>query len=229
MCGIVGRIGLEHNCKITLEGIKELQYRGYDSFGILFSNGKSNKLVKKAGEPDDKLIKTLELEKSTIEIGHTRWATHGKATQNNAHPHSDESEECFVVMNGIIENHTQIKQLLSKEGISFTSETDTEVIPHLFMKYYNESREEVKKEKAINALQKVLSATEGEFSFLLKYKNILIGYKFVNPIIVGRNKNELFISSDLNVVQDNTEEYTVNMFLYFSKKENSPSVAERTF
>ena len=202
MCGIIGRISLESNPKKTIDGLKELEYRGYDSYGILFSNREFELIKKNIGCINEDILGNENLE-SFIEIGHTRWATHGGVKKENAHPHSSNDEKFHIVMNGIIENFMELKKELIKERISFKSETDTEVVIALFSKYYLNSYS--KEKSLLIAMRKTLSILKGEFSFLIKFSNYLIGYKNMNPIIIGKSKNEFFISSDLNLVQRNSE------------------------
>ncbi|NBW28853.1 hypothetical protein EBR37_00530 [bacterium] len=138
MCGIVGYLGKKDGIKSVLLGLKELEYRGYDSAGIAAIDIERILIDKKVGRVS-KLEKSLKKSsnKYSLAIGHTRWATHGKPTETNAHPHFNTSKNIFVVHNGIIENYQEIKDLLIKNGYIFESETDTEVVPHLIDYYYN--------------------------------------------------------------------------------------------
>jgi glucosamine--fructose-6-phosphate aminotransferase (isomerizing) len=138
MCGIVGYIGNRNGSDIVIAGLKALEYRGYDSAGIALLDGKARpKLVKQVGRVDglEQLLKAEKPGKAPIAIGHTRWATHGKPSVINAHPHSNTSRDIFVVHNGIIENYMELKEWLQEKGYTFASETDTEVVPHL-IDYY---------------------------------------------------------------------------------------------
>src|SRR5688572_16894385 len=134
MCGIVGYIGSRDGSGIVLDGLKALEYRGYDSAGVVMldKNGKP-KLFRQVGRVDglEKLVTEGKVGKSQITIGHTRWATHGKPSVVNAHPHSNSDQTIFAVHNGIIENYAELRNWLGKKGYVFASETDTEVIPHL--------------------------------------------------------------------------------------------------
>ena len=137
MCGIVGYTGKKSASKILINGLKCLEYRGYDSAGVAILQNESLKLSKKAGKLH---VLTDELKKFPLEghigIGHVRWATHGIPNEINAHPHMDDKGKIAVVHNGIIENHQILRKKLIEEGHKFTSDTDTEVIPHLISKYY---------------------------------------------------------------------------------------------
>jgi glucosamine--fructose-6-phosphate aminotransferase (isomerizing) len=141
MCGIVGYIGSQNTRDILIDGLKELEYRGYDSAGIAILQDTNVEVYKALGkivnleEKTNKEKCTLNDNKLSIGIGHTRWATHGKPTELNAHPHL--GEYSYVVHNGIIENYKELKDELIKEGHNFVSQTDTEVIVHLFEYYFN--------------------------------------------------------------------------------------------
>ncbi len=190
----------------TLEGLKFLEYRGYDSYGILLSNEKEEKLQKDIGELPKEQIEKLKNFKSNIEIGHTRWATHGRVTKTNAHPHFDKDKKFYVVMNGIIENYLDIKTKF-KNKINFISESDTEVIPQLYSYFIKETKDS--KSDLLLVTKKILKKLKGEFSFIIKYKNILLAYKNINPIIVGTKKNEIIISSDIGLVQNNSQKHNI--------------------
>lgn len=198
MCGIIGRISVHDNPSKTLYGLKELEYRGYDSYGIVLYNHstKETLLQKDTHELPLDVIENLSKVKSNIEIGHTRWATHGRVITENAHPHCDNRCEFFVVMNGIIENFYDVKSKLIQEGFTFKSETDTEIIPILYAKYH--------KGNLVQTTHTVLKELKGEFSFAVYHKDQLLVYKNINPIIIGESDNELFISSDMNNVLENS-------------------------
>lgn len=136
MCGIIGYVGMENKAmEVILEGLSKLEYRGYDSAGLaLIENGKLF-IEKKSGKLQN-LKKALEgkKEEACIGIGHTRWATHGNPTDENSHPHFSQNKKVAVVHNGIIENYIELRDQLEKEGVIFTSQTDSEVVAHLFAK-----------------------------------------------------------------------------------------------
>ena len=200
MCGIVGYIGKNNTTKILLDGLKELEYRGYDSAGIAVLNQNKIDVFKALGK-----IKNLEEKVNSskqddyeLGIGHTRWATHGKPTELNAHPHL--GEYSYVVHNGIIENYKELKEELMAKGHKFVSQTDTEVIVHLFEHYNNEFDDtKIAFENTINRL-------EGAFSILLITKadpEKIFFFKHGSPLIIARGKEEneiLFSSSDAPLI-----------------------------
>ncbi|MCA9486918.1 glutamine--fructose-6-phosphate transaminase (isomerizing) [Candidatus Woesearchaeota archaeon] len=189
----------------TLRGLQKLQYRGYDSFGILLWNRGENSvlLCKEKGELSAEIMESLLQKKSNIELGHTRWATHGKSSRENAHPHFDTKQEFFVVMNGIVENADEVRTELQSEGVVFVSETDTEIIPQLYAYYYEE-------DSSLSLLQlteKVLERLFGEFSFILKFGHEILAYKHSNPLLVGKKDSEWYLCSDASDIQSKCSEY----------------------
>ena len=199
MCGIVGYIGTKDTKEILLDGLKELEYRGYDSAGIavLQNNTFHNyKAIGKLVNLEDK-TKDFHTKDFAIGIGHTRWATHGKPTELNAHPHL--GEYSYVVHNGIIENYSELKQQLLADGVTFLSQTDTEVIVHLFEKNFKKSQ------NALEAFSETLKQLEGAFAILLVTKSeseTIFFAKQGSPMIVGINaENEkYFASSDTPLI-----------------------------
>lgn len=193
MCGIIAYNGKEPAYPIIFEGLKRLEYRGYDSAGIAISNGSIN-VVKKKGKVDN-LIKEVKTElKGSIGIGHTRWATHGEPNDVNAHPHLSGDGKIILVHNGIIENHETLKKALIELGHKFESQTDTEVLVHLIEEYKN--REKISLEDAVRlALQKVIGAY-AIVVYSIDEPDILIGAKKSSPLVIGIGKDELFMASD---------------------------------
>ena len=194
MCGIVGYIGNSDTKKILIDGLKELEYRGYDSAGIALLTGTDIEVYKAVG----KLVNLEEkvnnncstCVKYTTGIGHTRWATHGKPTELNAHPHL--GEYSFVVHNGIIENYKELKDELMSEGVTFLSQTDTEVIVHLFEKFNNQLND------CNEAFKQTISSLKGAFAILLITKNELNKIFFAkhgSPMILGKASDEVFFGS----------------------------------
>lgn len=202
MCGIIGYVGKQDIVPILIEGLKKLEYRGYDSAGIAVLNGEDVQIRRVKGK-----IKILEdslrEEKltGTYGIGHTRWATHGRPSEENAHPHQDCTHSIVVVHNGIIENYLEIKNTLRDEGHKFVSETDTEIIAHLIEKYHNNSLE--------SAVQKAVKELVGNFAISVvskKETNKIVTAKVGPPTVIGLGEGENFISSDLNPLLPHTQE-----------------------
>jgi len=204
MCGIVGYIGEKNSIPIILEGLKRLEYRGYDSAGIGIINTTECKVVKTKG-------KVAELEKlinkgsihSNLGIGHTRWATHGEPSMVNAHPHINEAHTIFLIHNGIIENYATLKKGLQEEGYKFKSETDTEVLVHLIDHYLKT------KNNLFQAVRYALNEVEGTYGIAVIYKNepekIVVARKG-SPLVIGIGKNENFVASDVNALIAHTSQ-----------------------
>ncbi|MFC2161402.1 glutamine--fructose-6-phosphate transaminase (isomerizing) [Acidobacteriota bacterium] len=202
MCGIIGYVGKQDIVPILIEGLKKLEYRGYDSAGIAVLNDDDIQIRRVEGK-----IKILEdslrEEKlhGTYGIGHTRWATHGRPSEENAHPHRDCTQSIVVVHNGIIENYLEIKNTLKAEGHKFVTETDTEVIAHLIEKYYDNSLED--------SVQKAVKELVGNFAISVvskKEKDKIVTAKVGPPTVIGLGEGENFISSDLNPLLPHTQE-----------------------
>ncbi|MBS3147995.1 glutamine--fructose-6-phosphate transaminase (isomerizing) [Candidatus Woesearchaeota archaeon] len=189
MCGILGYLGNKNGVPLVHEGLKALSYRGYDSWGIAAIRGKETIIQKEVGD----ISKCAPMDAhSPIVIGHTRWATHGGVTDNNAHPHTNNDGTISVVHNGIIENYHLLKEALLEEGYTFTSETDTEVIPHLIDFY-------MKRGKTFkDAFARTLKDLKGSYAILAMHA--LEGIHFArngSPLILGIGDNEMFVSSDI--------------------------------
>lgn len=197
MCGIFGYVGNKNNtAQIVLEGLKLLEYRGYDSWGIAVKKEKKLEVDKHVGKIGNA---TTYLPKSSLGIGHTRWATHGGVTEKNAHPHLDCTGSIAVVHNGIVENFQELKEELIKKGHKFISETDTEVIPHLV-------EEKLKKEGFASSVRDTFSALRGLNAVVIANatsKEIIVA-KNGSPLIVGIGENEYFASSDVVGIVDHT-------------------------
>ncbi len=193
MCGIVGYIGEQEKKQIILEGLKELEYRGYDSAGIAVLKDDDITYFKAVGKLKNLEEKTKEFSSKGfgLAIGHTRWATHGKPNEINAHPHF--GEYSFVIHNGIIENYQELKKELQEKGVSFLSQTDSEVIVHLFEMFIKDGFD------AFEAFEKTVQKLEGAFAILLISKidkEKIFFAKNLVPLIVGKNsKNEIFFGS----------------------------------
>lgn len=205
MCGIVGYVGnKENSVRVLIDGLKKLEYRGYDSAGIAFiSNGKLN-IQKEKGELVN-LQNRVNLDKKLdIGIGHTRWATHGKSNALNAHPHR--VGKFTIVHNGIIENYNELKEELKKEGYDFNSETDTEVLCSLIDKLYKEDN------NILNAINKLKNEIKGTYAVGIMcddYPDQLYAVKNKSPLIIGVGDNENYIASDVPAILDKTRKYIV--------------------
>ena len=206
MCGIVGYLGDREALPIILNGLKRLEYRGYDSAGIAIYNGLSTSSCKSKGKISklEKQLKKRKNLKGDIGIGHTRWATHGEPNNVNAHPHFSNSNKLCIVHNGIIENYSTIKQKLIKEGFSFKSETDTEVLINLIE--YIKDKENVKLGEAVQiALNQVVGAYAIAVIDSDKPDEIVVA-KLGSPLCIGLGKGEHFIGSDVTPFIEFTKE-----------------------
>ena len=201
MCGIIGYIGEKQAQDVILNGLKRLEYRGYDSAGIAVLEGNEISLIKRRGKLrvliDELNVSPIE---GTIGIGHTRWATHGVPNDTNAHPHLDCDGKIAVVHNGIIENYLELKKMLIKEGHRFVSETDTETVAHLVEKFYNADLEK--------AVRKAVKMLKGSYALAIIHKDEpgkIVGARCDSPLIVGLGKGENFLASDVPAVLDHTD------------------------
>ncbi len=206
MCGIIGCLGKNNAMPILLDGLKRLEYRGYDSSGIAIINNKKAVSIKAVGrikELDKKIKAFKEKDKldGNIGIAHTRWATHGSPTEKNAHPHSGCDGKIWVVHNGIIENYQEIKKLLIKKGHKFVSDTDTEVISHLIEDFYNGD--------ISDALNKTLKVLKGAYGIVLIHSSEpekILAAKNGSPLIIGLGEGETIIASDVSAIARHTKQ-----------------------
>ncbi|MCF7955265.1 MAG: glutamine--fructose-6-phosphate transaminase (isomerizing), partial [Phycisphaerae bacterium] len=214
MCGIVAYLGNKTAQPILIEGLKRLEYRGYDSAGIALLENEDISVTKSAGR-----ISNLEHcltqvgSHASLGIGHTRWATHGQPNTINAHPHQDYSGKIVVVHNGIIENYATLKKWLEKKGVAFVSETDSEVIANLIGYFYSEGNN-MKGRQSSGALskfewavQEALSELVGTYGLAIickDYPDTLIGAKKGSPLILGVGEKEFIISSDASAIVEHT-------------------------
>ena len=201
MCGIVGYIGQKQAAPILIEGLSKLEYRGYDSSGIAVIDNNEIKVEKAKGRLSILAEKTDDGKNmhGTIGIGHTRWATHGEPSDVNSHPHLSMSGRFAVVHNGIIENYIALKKKLIDKGFEFVSETDTEVIAHLFEYYY--------KGDILDTMIKVIEHVEGSYALGVlcsDYPEQFIAVRKASPMIVGIGENESFVASDVTAVLKHT-------------------------
>lgn len=199
MCGIIGYIGRREAAPLIVEGLKKLEYRGYDSFGVA-TLGTGIDIDKHQGRISEKAGTTAGL-KGKIGIGHTRWATHGIPSDWNAHPHTDCSGKIAVVHNGIIENYADLKRHLQSRGHTFRSETDTEVIAHLIEEEY------AKKPDLLIAVQAVIPKLKGSYAVLViaAGEDRIIAARNASPLVIGIGDGEFFAASDMTPVIEFTE------------------------
>lgn len=203
MCGIVGYVGKNNAVPYLINGLKKLEYRGYDSSGILLNNNENNNstfyLYKKSGKIQNLISSLPENLYGTSGIGHTRWATHGVVTDYNAHPFLDMTGNIAVVHNGIIENSELLRKELSKKGVKFESDTDSEVIPNLIAHFYNGNLADAVKE----ALKKLI----GTYALAIMHKyepDKIVVAKLGGPLAIGISDENYYIASDVNAIVGNT-------------------------
>ena len=201
MCGIIGYIGNKHPKDILLNGLKTLEYRGYDSAGIALKKDKEIQVIKSVGQISnlENKINEAKLIPATMGIAHTRWATHGEANLINAHPQI--VGKVTLVHNGIIENAIELKEELKKEGYQFKSDTDTEVISALIDKYY--------KKDPVEAIQKAIDTLKGSYALAIIFNDVdkIYAVRKESPLIVGEGIKENFVASDLIAIIDYTNKY----------------------
>src|SRR6516165_2762419 len=203
MCGIVGYVGTQKAVPIILEGLKRLEYRGYDSAGLAVYCGDDQLEVRRAKGKLRNLEDAIRLSPvdGTFGIGHTRWATHGRPTEENAHPHRDCHGDIVVVHNGIVENYLALKHQLVEEGHKFVTETDTEVIAHLVEKYFDGNLE--------NAVRDAVRQLTGVFALSVisrKDPNKIVAARSGPPVVVGLGDNEYFVASDVPAILSHTRD-----------------------
>src|SRR5881275_1971330 len=204
MCGIVGYVGKKEVVPVIIEGLRRLEYRGYDSAGIAVSgNGAGLQIRRAEGKLRnlEDVIRSKPLE-GTYGIGHTRWATHGRPTEENAHPHRDCTGRIVVVHNGIIENYLDLKHQLQGEGHAFVTETDTEIVAHLVER-------EMKDDGLENAVRRALLYMRGLFALVLISSddpNKIVPVRNGPPIVVGLGDNEFFVASDIPAILAHTRD-----------------------
>jgi glucosamine--fructose-6-phosphate aminotransferase (isomerizing) len=212
MCGIIGYVGTKAAAPVLLEGLRRLEYRGYDSAGIAVLHDGALLVRKRAGKIDEGIARELIADPVTGEIGiaHTRWATHGPPSDENSHPHLDRSGRIAVVHNGVIENFEQIKQRLLKTGHEFRSSTDTEVLAHLIGEHYEQCTEEVDTVNPLtravrDALREVIG-TYGIAVICTEQPGVIVGARRGSPLIIGIGDGENFLTSDANAVVAHTRQ-----------------------
>jgi glucosamine--fructose-6-phosphate aminotransferase (isomerizing) len=210
MCGIVGYIGNRQASSILLDGLRRLEYRGYDSAGVALCGASGLHVVKKAGRIDNLRLAVDEARpEGTMGISHTRWATHGPATDENAHPHADQGGKLVLVHNGVIENYQTLRDQLTAKGHTFHSQTDTEVLSHLVGTYFDESTEKDGTQRLVNALKAALARVKGTYGLAVMHADlpgVIIGARLGSPLIIGLGKHEHFLASDVAAVVNHTRD-----------------------
>jgi len=212
MCGIVGYIGKQQASPVILEGLRRLEYRGYDSAGVALVRDGNFELRKKKGKIDEGLAKVLQTRPATgqLGVGHTRWATHGAPSDENSHPHCDQKGRIAVVHNGIIENYDRLKERL--KGHKFHSATDTEVLAHLIGEHYDRIASKPQSngthplaQAVMDALREVIGAY-GIAVICTDYPDVMIGARRGSPLIVGVGEGENFLASDATAIASHTRQ-----------------------
>src|SRR5450432_144382 len=202
MCGIVGYIGPKRVVPLILDGLRRLEYRGYDSAGIAVVGDSGKMEIRRAPGKLRNLEESIRITPldGVYGIGHTRWATHGRPTEENAHPHRDCTGEIVVVHNGIIENYVELKHQLIKEGHKFLTETDTEIIAHLIEKYSKDAS----LEEAVLKTVKVMSGAYALVALSTRDPLKIVAARLGPPIVVGLGENEFFVASDIPAILQHT-------------------------
>jgi len=204
MCGIIGYVGHRECLPILIEGLKRLEYRGYDSAGVAVHKDGQLQIVKAAGK-----IRQLEarLQQQPVSgrfgMGHTRWATHGEPNDINAHPHTDEAKNVALVHNGIIENFATLKAALIAEGHTFTTDTDTEVLAHLIEKYLKRG---LKLERAVGAALRDVEGTYGIVVMAASEPGVIVGARNGSPMVLGIADGEYYLASDVAAIVEHTRQ-----------------------
>src|SRR5689334_25268735 len=201
MCGIVGYIGSREVSSVLVDGLKRLEYRGYDSCGVALMDALSPTVIRAVGRIrglEEKILETSPLKDDAVKvikcgIGHTRWATHGRPSEDNSHPHRDCTGRIYVAHNGIIENYLELKRRLIAEGHRFTSATDTEVLPHLIESYFEGD--------LYSAVRRALREVEGVYGIVVVSTETagrqIVAARNGPPLVVGLGAGETFIASDV--------------------------------
>jgi len=201
MCGIIGRVGDGSALEPLLTGLENLEYRGYDSAGVAVQNGSGINVEKRSGKVKELKESIGEPLDGEVGIGHTRWSTHGPPTDANAHPHTDESEDVAVVHNGIIENYVELRERLAENGYVFTSDTDTEVIPHLVQYYLDAGFD------SESAFRQAIDELEGSYAVtaMVTGQHVLYAARQGSPLVVGMEDGEYFLASDVPAFLEYTD------------------------
>jgi glucosamine--fructose-6-phosphate aminotransferase (isomerizing) len=210
MCGIVGYVGKKQVVPVIIDGLKRLEYRGYDSAGIAVAGNGEGLQIRRAEGKLRNLEEAIRLKPldGTYGIGHTRWATHGRPTEENAHPHRDCTGRIVVVHNGIVENYLSLKRKLTEEGHKFTTETDTEIIAHLIEKYYLKTGNghRPKLEEAVRQAVKELTGVFALVVIAVDEPNKIVAARNGPPAVIGLGKDEYFVASDVPAILYHTRD-----------------------
>ena len=205
MCGMVGYIGNKKASPILINGLLRLEYRGYDSAGIATMENNEIVVNKNKGRVNSLYdLEGIDNLIGTVGIAHTRWATHGKPSEENSHPHMDNTNSFAVVHNGIIENYHELKNSLQDKGYKFISQTDTEVIPNLISYYFKQEKDVLK------AVQKACNDLKGSYAIeiLSVYdKDKMIVVRKDSPLVIGKGNGENYISSDIPAILSYTKDF----------------------
>jgi len=212
MCGIIGYVGKKMASPILLDGLRRLEYRGYDSAGVALLDQAGLVVRKKLGKIDEGIARLLNFEPvaGSLGIAHTRWATHGVPSDRNSHPHLDASGKIAVVHNGVIENHEALKQRLARAGHQFKSDTDTEVLAHLIGGHYEKRRAsnghhgDTLTQAVCDALREVIG-TYGLAVISADFPDLMVGARRGSPVIIGIGNGEHFVASDANAIVGHTK------------------------
>lgn len=211
MCGIVGYIGQRPAEPLLLEGLRRLEYRGYDSAGMSMLAGGRLCTVKRVGKINEGLASALAATPlpGTTGICHTRWATHGPPSDANAHPHFDQSARLALVHNGVIENYAELRQRLAQQGHTFRSETDSEVLAQLIGHYYDEAPAAGGDARLVDAVRRALGEVTGTYGIAVIHQDhphLLVGARCGSPLVLGKGRGENFLASDVNAIVAHTQE-----------------------
>ena len=212
MCGIVGYVGSDDASGFLIDGLRRLEYRGYDSAGVAIQGGINDiKITRSVGRIESLASQLGEVPPSgTLGIGHTRWATHGPATVENAHPHLGGEGEVVLVHNGVIENFQQIKDELIEQGYSFQSATDSEVIAHLVAEGLRQCSEVAGQPnmRYLNAVQWAIAKLRGTYGLAIAFRerpNLMIAARFGSPLVIGVGNGEYYVASDASPLVGRTD------------------------
>ena len=211
MCGIIGYVGKEMAAPVLIDGLRRLEYRGYDSSGIAVMNHSHGiEFRKNSGRLENLRASVRENPvDGNCGISHTRWATHGEPTDENAHPHADRSGKLALVHNGVIENYQVLKEQLGEDGHVFLSQTDSEVLAHLIGKFFDENEENDGQQRLIQAVRQALSQVSGTYGIAVMHESVpdfLVGARLGSPLVLGIGKGGNFLASDVGAIISHTSD-----------------------